>query len=278
MKRNGLVSVFLRILEYYPGILFLTTNRVGAIDDAFRSRLHLTLYYPPLSKKKSLKVWQMNLRRLKEQNVARRAEGRPQIIIEKKKILDYAQNAFDVLHWNGRQIRNAFQTALALAEFKAQENDNANPVVGKDQFKTIAIASEQFDLYLKSTHGMDEERIAQRDRMRVDQLVNPKGRLNEISESESDSDSDSDDEASSSEEDDSDDEASDSDAGSSDDSDSDDKKKKKKKKAQKGKAKAETKKGKKDKKEKKEKKEKGDKKDKKDKKKKKEKEKEVDSD
>lgn len=29
LKRNALVSVFLRALEYYDGILMLTSNRVG---------------------------------------------------------------------------------------------------------------------------------------------------------------------------------------------------------------------------------------------------------
>ncbi|KAL8831184.1 MAG: hypothetical protein Q9170_005412 [Blastenia crenularia] len=38
-KRDSLVSVFLRILEYYDGILILTTNRVGMFDEAFKSRI-----------------------------------------------------------------------------------------------------------------------------------------------------------------------------------------------------------------------------------------------
>ena len=29
LERNALVSVFLRVLEYYDGILLLTSNRVG---------------------------------------------------------------------------------------------------------------------------------------------------------------------------------------------------------------------------------------------------------
>jgi len=44
LRRNAMVSVFLRILEYYSGILFLTTNRVGTIDEAFKSRIHVSLY------------------------------------------------------------------------------------------------------------------------------------------------------------------------------------------------------------------------------------------
>ena len=46
VQRNALVSVFLRALEYYSGLLFLTTNRVGTTDEAFRFRVHLILYYP----------------------------------------------------------------------------------------------------------------------------------------------------------------------------------------------------------------------------------------
>lgn len=37
MERNGLVSIFLRVLEYYQGILFMTTNRVRTFDDAVRT-------------------------------------------------------------------------------------------------------------------------------------------------------------------------------------------------------------------------------------------------
>lgn len=42
--RNATVSVFLRMLEYYKGILFLTTNRIGTFDEAFKSRIHLSLF------------------------------------------------------------------------------------------------------------------------------------------------------------------------------------------------------------------------------------------
>ena len=35
IARNSLVSVFLRMLGYFTGILFLTSNRVGAFDEAF---------------------------------------------------------------------------------------------------------------------------------------------------------------------------------------------------------------------------------------------------
>jgi len=37
VMRNALVSIFLRQLEYYQGILFLTTNMIAQCDMAFES-------------------------------------------------------------------------------------------------------------------------------------------------------------------------------------------------------------------------------------------------
>jgi hypothetical protein len=49
VKRNALVSVFLRELEHFQDIMFLTTNRVGTFDDAFLSRIHVGLLYKALA-------------------------------------------------------------------------------------------------------------------------------------------------------------------------------------------------------------------------------------
>ena len=46
IHRNALVSIFLRLLEYFQGILFLTTNRVETFDDAFQSRMLLFYILP----------------------------------------------------------------------------------------------------------------------------------------------------------------------------------------------------------------------------------------
>lgn len=45
LERYCLVAAFLRCLEYYQGVLFLTTNRVGAFDDAIVSRINVVLHY-----------------------------------------------------------------------------------------------------------------------------------------------------------------------------------------------------------------------------------------
>ena len=163
-----LCIVFLRILEYYPGILFLTTNRVGYLDDAF-----LTLFYPKLNKKQTTKIWEMNLDRLDDLNNERARKGQLRIDFNRKKILRWVEVNRKDLEWNGRQIRNAFQTAIALAEFGAKpgasEKDQADPGVAKTpkmsttHLNTIAEASRQFNEYLALPHGYEEDARAQID-------------------------------------------------------------------------------------------------------------------
>jgi SpoVK/Ycf46/Vps4 family AAA+-type ATPase len=56
-NHNRLVTVFLRRLEYYEGVLFLTTNRVTEFDEAVLSRIHLKIKYPELTKDARRKIW-----------------------------------------------------------------------------------------------------------------------------------------------------------------------------------------------------------------------------
>ena len=54
---NRLVTVFLRKLEYYQGILFLTSNRGIQFDDAILSRIHLIIKYEGLSREFRRGLW-----------------------------------------------------------------------------------------------------------------------------------------------------------------------------------------------------------------------------
>ncbi|POS73064.1 hypothetical protein DHEL01_v208543 [Diaporthe helianthi] len=166
IKRNGLVSVFLRVLEYYSGILILTTNRVGAFDEAFHSRIHLSLFYPSLNLKKSMKIFETNFRRIDKHNQDREKRQDAPMRIEDNKIRRYWKNNHEVLKWNGRQIRNAFQTAMALADFEAREEDTS-PIITVKHFQTIANASVDFANYMTRVHGYEQERIVEMDKTRL---------------------------------------------------------------------------------------------------------------
>ncbi|KAL1608510.1 hypothetical protein SLS60_003452 [Paraconiothyrium brasiliense] len=179
LKRNAIVSVFLRVLEYYKGILILTTNRVGAFDEAFKSRIHLHLYYPALNRDQTLAIWKMNLDR-----VINRKQGR--VTADEQEIMRFAGAHFEQhkqtnTRWNGRQIRNAFQTALAMAEYESLEaagmaGDWEESVVLEDvkshlkvaHFETVADASSQFDMYIEETIGSTDSKRAFMDRDRAD--------------------------------------------------------------------------------------------------------------
>lgn len=97
--------------------MFLTTNRIGVLDEAFMSRIHTQLYYPPLEEDQSIKIWKTNLRKLQ-----RRKLDTMQMDVDQ--ILHFARGHFEAnmnksTRWNGRQIRNACQAAAALAEYEA---------------------------------------------------------------------------------------------------------------------------------------------------------------
>lgn len=75
--------------------------------------------------------------------------------------------------WNGRQIRNAFQSAIALAKWDHQESGEdaqTKPCLSVKQFEIVAKTSAHFDAYITKMHGIDEgdtwETIAARDFLR----------------------------------------------------------------------------------------------------------------
>lgn len=99
LERNKLVSIFLRVLEYYEGLLFLTTNRVDNIDQAFQSRIHVSLAYPDLTPESRMSIWVAFLDRL-----GARGEW------SQEELQELARQEL-----NGRQIKNVLKSAALLA-------------------------------------------------------------------------------------------------------------------------------------------------------------------
>jgi hypothetical protein len=61
LERSAIVGSFLRLLDYYSGILFLTTNRAEVLDHAVLSRVTLKLDYPDLDWEARAAVWKTML-------------------------------------------------------------------------------------------------------------------------------------------------------------------------------------------------------------------------
>jgi SpoVK/Ycf46/Vps4 family AAA+-type ATPase len=102
LANDSTSSVLLRALEYFQGIMFLTTNRVESIDSAFKSRIHLSLYYPPLSLSARTSIWKTH--------IARGSAQGPPAWLDAQLIDRLA--SYDI---NGRQIKNTVRMACSIA-------------------------------------------------------------------------------------------------------------------------------------------------------------------
>ena len=94
LHHNTLVSVFLRQLEYFQGVMILTTNRVTVFDDAIKSRIHLGIKYEDLNQKARAKVWTTFIEHADNTT----EEGKTSTVTEKQ-IRELAQRPT-----NGRQV------------------------------------------------------------------------------------------------------------------------------------------------------------------------------
>lgn len=59
LTQNAIVSVFLRTLEYFNGLMFMTTNRSDNIDDAIISRCAAIIEYTHPQRSDMLEVWKV---------------------------------------------------------------------------------------------------------------------------------------------------------------------------------------------------------------------------
>ncbi len=55
-----------RVLEYYEGILILTSNEVGTFDESFNSRIQIALHYEKLALDDRRPIWESFIRRLQK--------------------------------------------------------------------------------------------------------------------------------------------------------------------------------------------------------------------
>ena len=86
-------------MEYYRGILFPTTNRVGLIDDAIMSRVHLVVKYETLKVPAQTRIWKLS--------VQKSTEDRADFMVDCRAMI-YVYKFFESteVSWNGREIRN----------------------------------------------------------------------------------------------------------------------------------------------------------------------------
>ena len=150
IARNGLVSIFLRALEYYRGLLILTTNRVQSFDSAFLSRIHVALHYKNLQDEDRERIWAANFDRLD-----RDSDGKIHVSVAAREFI-WGSREVRGLKWNGREIRNAMQTALALAESDAQDEGADKTVIAEKHMRAVVKLSKGFKDFIQQTMPSDD--------------------------------------------------------------------------------------------------------------------------
>ena len=133
LDRNKLVSIFLRVLEYYDGNMILTTNRVQTFDEAFQSRIMISIQYNELTTESRRTIWSNFLKQHDATQTAARAKS-PTLgadmgtedaeeaqLQHLKRTLPHEISEGDLdylartLVLNGRQIKNVLKTGQLLA-------------------------------------------------------------------------------------------------------------------------------------------------------------------
>lgn len=122
-QHNAMITTFLRMLDSYTGLLFLTTTRVTDIDSAFLSRIHIPIFYEKLTPDSRLAIWL----RLYE-------PGSLKAGVAETDFQRWAQHGL-----NGRQINNIMNMA---------EDASGSVTVDRDLLKVVVICNSIFEKQL----------------------------------------------------------------------------------------------------------------------------------
>lgn len=134
--RNAMVGIFLRMLEYHQGVLFLTTNRIACLDEAFCSRISVSIHYRELDLPTRRQIWINFLSlALHREDVS--------AVVDIETLMN-----FDL---NGRQIRSCVRLGQALARTQGLPHLNMQHLLDtihiainfKNQFKEFRSLSKR---------------------------------------------------------------------------------------------------------------------------------------
>ncbi|KAI4913188.1 hypothetical protein J4E85_010921 [Alternaria conjuncta] len=128
LERNAIISVFLRELEYYTGIMILTTNRARHIDSAFQSRIQFCHHYHRHDSTSRKKIWRTFVD-------SSRKNRKVKVDIDEQGF-----NKLAALRLNGREIKNAMSLAVSLAV-----SDPKNNCLRAEEIIDISTLLQNFD-------------------------------------------------------------------------------------------------------------------------------------
>lgn len=119
----------------------MTTNRPGDIDEAFISRIHITVGLKQLDSAERRKIWSLFIKDLDVTDN------------EKRNLLSYVTEKFENDRLNGRQIRNTVRTALAMAQLK-------NEHVNTEHLEQVVKIGREYTAYMEELKKLNEDEYA----------------------------------------------------------------------------------------------------------------------
>lgn len=152
LKRNDLVSSFVRFIEYYQGIVFITTNRVSRFDEALLRRIDVTLGLPPLDRGRRVAIWHNQIKGLFDEGAINESQSADLRML--------AQQKWSKCNINGHEIKKAVKTARVLAEKKGT-------MLGDEEIETMLKVGRQFEKragHLKKENQKEKEAGDEKDK------------------------------------------------------------------------------------------------------------------
>jgi AAA+ superfamily predicted ATPase len=102
LEQNAMVGVFLRTLEYYAGVMFMTTNKPESVDDAIASRCIARVTYAIPNAEDQEKIWKA-------------LTDTAKVKIEEKEMKKILEKHMSL---SGRDIKNLLKLAIMISMSK----------------------------------------------------------------------------------------------------------------------------------------------------------------
>ncbi|KAK8117828.1 P-loop containing nucleoside triphosphate hydrolase protein [Apiospora kogelbergensis] len=131
VPRRAMTMALVKLLGSFGGIVVLESSRVGILDDALFSRVHLAVYFPALDAEGRRRIWHDALAVASRRSdmdghheymgkAAGAAEALPASMVEPYLLSPEAEQKLAIVDLNGREIRNVVAQALRIARFRGE--------------------------------------------------------------------------------------------------------------------------------------------------------------
>lgn len=143
--------MFLRVLEYYQGIMFLTTNQIAEFDVAIPSRIHVAIRYETLKEKQMEAIFTGFLDELDDKG----------LVDQYDEIKDWLEEVVYKEGFDGRQIRNIVTTALGLARAESDrgQSNKLKKAHMKRAFSNVSAFKRDFNTQMQRYMDSQEKMI-----------------------------------------------------------------------------------------------------------------------